>query len=67
MAGFLAAALRAGVGGALLGARGEDAGALSADAVAALLAGLGGGGAAAGGVLAHDVFWGWRFCWFLES
>ena len=54
--GALAGALGAAVGGALLGTGGEHAGALRADAVAALLAGLGGGGAAAGGVLAHGFF-----------
>ena len=56
--GGLAGALDAAVGGALLGAAGQHARALGADAVAALLAGLGGGGAAAGGVLAHGWLWG---------
>ena len=41
------------VGGALFGARGEDAAALSADGVTALLAGLGRGRTTARGVLAH--------------
>ena len=44
---FLVGALGARVGGALLGAGGEDARALSADGVTALLAGLGGRGTTA--------------------
>lgn len=52
--GALARALLARVGGALLGTRAQHAGALSADGVAALLAGLGARRAAAGGVLAHS-------------
>jgi hypothetical protein len=57
---FLARALGARVGGALLGTVGEDARTLSADSVTTLLAGLGRGRTTARGVLAH-------FCVFLKE